>query len=218
MNILSLKDIKYIVDGMDILKGISTDIDKGDCISIVGPSGSGKSTLIKILADLIPMTQGEVLYKNKHYREYDPIQLRREVSYCIQLPHLFGYTVEENLMFPFKIRKEQMNRQRVIELLERMNLNESYISKDIHALSGGEKQRVALIRNLIFTPQILLLDEVTSALDKENALNIETYIKELNEEGVTVLWITHNETQSTGIFNKSWVMEEGQLLRVEVIR
>ncbi|MGL4798700.1 MAG: ATP-binding cassette domain-containing protein, partial [Cellulosilyticaceae bacterium] len=95
---------------------------------------------------------------------------------------------------------------------------ESYIEKEINGLSGGEKQRIALIRNLIYTPDVLLLDEVTASLDKENAVVVEGYIKALNEKGVTVLWITHSETQSTAIFNKRLVVEDGKLSRLEVLK
>ncbi|MGL5150129.1 MAG: ATP-binding cassette domain-containing protein [Clostridium sp.] len=89
--------------------------------------------------------------------------------------------------------------------------------KNINLLSGGEKQRVSIIRNLIFTPKILLLDEATSALDNQNSKNFENYIKELNLSGVTILWITHNLSQSTSIFNKRITLENGRLIKMEEI-
>ncbi|MGL5328136.1 MAG: ABC transporter ATP-binding protein, partial [Peptostreptococcaceae bacterium] len=168
MSILSIKDIYYSSDNLDILNGISIDIEKGDCISIIGESGSGKSTLMKICSDLISISKGDILYNGKSYKEYNPLELRKKISYCVQIPYLFGRNVYENLEFPFKIRHEKMDKPKVIDLLNKFKLDKSYLEKDINSLSGGEKQRISLIRNLVYTPQILLLDEVTSSLDNEN--------------------------------------------------
>ncbi len=218
MNILSIKDVFYNMGDLEILKGISFDIEKGDCISIVGQSGSGKSTLLKVCADMIPITSGNIYFNGKCYTSYNPIELRKEISYCLQTPELFGKSVCENLEFPFKIRKEQVNKQRIVKLLERFNIDESFLDKDIISLSGGEKQRISIIRNLLYTPDIILLDEATSALDLENAKVVEEYIKELNDLGVTVLWITHSMEQSEKIFNKRITISEGKIECMEVLR
>lgn len=218
MSILEIKDLYYEVENTNILNGISISVDQGDCISLVGQSGSGKSTLMKLCADLIPLSKGDVWYKGKSYKEYDPLELRRQITYCIQMPHLFGESVYEDLEFPFKIRKESMNKKKVVELLEKFNLDESFLTKEVKSLSGGEKQRIALIRNLVYRPEVLLLDEATSALDKENTQVIEQYVKELNQKGVTVLWITHDAEQSEGIFNKRIVISEGMVQCMEEIK
>ncbi|GAA0107169.1 MULTISPECIES: ABC transporter ATP-binding protein [Clostridium] len=218
MNILSIKDVFYNMGDLEILKGISFDIEKGDCISIVGQSGSGKSTLLKVCADMIPITSGNIYFNGKCYTSYNPIELRKKISYCLQTPELFGKSVCENLEFPFKIRKEQVNKQRIVKLLERFNIDESFLDKDIISLSGGEKQRISIIRNLLYTPDIILLDEATSALDLENAKVVEEYIKELNDLGVTVLWITHSMEQSEKIFNKRITISEGKIECMEVLR
>ncbi len=216
MEIINIKDVYYSLDNTDILKGISIDIKEGDCISLVGQSGSGKSTLMKLCADLISISKGNIDYRGKDYISYNPVQLRQKISYCVQIPQLFGKTVYDNLEFPSKIRQEKMDRKKVIYILERFNLDESYLAKDINSLSGGEKQRIAIIRNLIYTPDILLLDECTASLDSENARVIEDYVKELNSNGVTVLWITHSKEQSEGIFNKRITISDGKVDKVEV--
>lgn len=218
MSILSLKNIKYSFENTDILNGINIDIDKGDCISIIGKSGSGKSTLLKLCADLVTQIEGEILYNGKNYNTYDPINLRKNISYCVQLPYLFGDSVCDNLEYPFKIRKDKINKLKIKEYLNKFNLDESYLQKDINSLSGGEKQRIALIRNLIYTPDILLLDEVTSGLDYQNAKLVENLIKEMNENGVTVIWITHNLEQSESIFNKRICIEEGKVIKEEIFK
>lgn len=218
MSILEVKNIYYEKDNTKILNDISFNVEKGDCISIIGSSGSGKSTLLKLCSDLIPVTKGNLFYKEKDYNEYNPIELRKNISYCIQIPHLFGDNVYENLTFPYKIRNTVIDRYRIVEMLNKFNLDESILKKDIKSLSGGEKQRISIIRNLIYTPDILLLDEATSALDKENARLVETYIRNLNLNGVTILWITHSLEQSTKIFNKRILMCEGKIEDIERIK
>lgn len=218
MNILSIKKVTYSSDNTEILKEISFDVKKGDCISLVGQSGSGKSTLLKICADLIPISSGSIYFKENCYKTYNPIELRKLISYCVQIPHLFGNTVYDNLEFPFKVRNEAVDENKLKQLLNRFNLNESYLEKDINSLSGGEKQRIALIRNLVYTPEILLLDEVTASLDKENTKIVEDYVQELNKDGVTVLWITHSEEQSKSIFNKRIVVSEGTVSKMEDLK
>ncbi|MGL5150130.1 MAG: ATP-binding cassette domain-containing protein [Clostridium sp.] len=102
MKILRIKNLTYQSNDKTILNNISFNVEKGDCISIIGESGSGKSTLLKIISDLTTQTKGGLIYNEKQYIEYDPIHLRREISYCIQIPTLFGETVYENVTFPFK--------------------------------------------------------------------------------------------------------------------
>lgn len=217
MSILSLKKIYYKSGEKDILKDISLDIDKGECISIVGSSGSGKSTFLKMLSDLISASGGNIYFNGKDYKEYNPIELRRLVSYCVQIPVLFGKTVYDNLKFPFEIRGEKVDNDKIRKLLKAFNLGEDTLNQKIELLSGGEKQRVAIIRNLIYLPEILLLDEVTSALDEQNSSIVENYIREINNMGVTVIWVTHNEKQSRSIFTKRITMSEGQILDMEEI-
>lgn len=215
MKILEVKDITYRANNTQILKGISLDINNGDCVSIVGSSGSGKSTLLKLCSDLIPLESGEILYKGKNYNNYDSLELRREISYCVQSAYLFGETVYDNLEFPFIVRNENVNEGRINDLLRMFNLDKSFLKKDINSLSGGEKQRISLIRNLIYTPEVLLLDEATSALDEDNVKIVEKIINDINNKGVTVIWITHSLEQSQNIFNRRIIMKDGRILKEE---
>lgn len=216
--ILKFKNVAYISDNKNILNDINFSVIQGDYISVIGLSGSGKSTILKLCSHLITPTKGTILYKNKSIIEYNPMELRKSIAYCFQTPYLFGDTVMENISFPYSIRDIKVDLKRVEELFFLFNLDYEYLKKDVKKLSGGEKQRIALIRTLLFKPEVLLLDEVTSALDVENTLMVEDVIKELNEEGTTILWVTHNPEQSKRNANKLLTIEAGQVKSLEVLK
>ena len=191
--IIKLTQLSFKANDNLILNDINLSIEEGEFVTITGPSGSGKSTLLKIMASMISQTAGSIDYQGKRLEEYDPIAYRKEVSYCFQTAVLFGKTVQENLSFPYEIRQEAFNSEKAAAYLMKVGLNKTYLTKNINDLSGGEKQRIALVRNLLITPKVLLLDEVTSALDAENQLIIRQLIREMNQtEDITVLWVTHN--------------------------
>ncbi|WP_192986058.1 ABC transporter ATP-binding protein [Carnobacterium mobile] len=191
--IIKLTQLSFKANDNLILNDINLSIEEGEFVTITGPSGSGKSTLLKIMASMVSQTAGSIVYQGKRLDEYDPIAYRKEVSYCFQTAVLFGKTVQENLSFPYEIRQETFNSEKAAAYLMKVGLNKTYLTKNINDLSGGEKQRIALVRNLLITPKVLLLDEVTSALDAENQLIVRHLIREMNQtEGITVLWVTHN--------------------------
>lgn len=218
MSFLELQNISYESNGQTILKKVSLEIEQGDFISIVGPSGSGKSTLLKLCSHLISPACGNLIFKKKNFTAYSPTELRKSIAYCFQTPYLFGDTVMENINFPFSIRNLKPDPQRINDLFSRFHMAADYLYKDVRNLSGGKKQRIALIRSLIFIPEILLLDEITSALDGENAKIVENVILSLNNEDITVLWITHNPEQSRKYANKVLSVESGEIKSLEVIK
>lgn len=218
MSLLKCNNLFYVNDDKEILKAVSLDIKEGQCISVIGQSGSGKSTLLKLFANLISPTSGAIYFDKKSYCEYDPVLLRRSIGYCPQLPYLFGSTVYDNLIFPFEIRKEKFNKSKIIDLLEKLKLDESFLDRKVDSLSGGEKQRIALVRSVIFPPKILLLDEVTSALDKENKEIVENFIKDLNSQGITIMAITHDEKESVSIYSRRLTISNGFLVKDEEIK
>lgn len=217
MTLLKLNSIYYNVNNKDILKNINLDINIGDYISIIGPSGSGKSTLLKLCSSLISSTKGDIIYKDKNIMDYNPMEYRKQVAYCFQTPYLFGDKVINNLTFPFYIRNIPPDKKLISNYLEMFNLNEEILNKENKNLSGGEKQRISLIRTLLCRPEILLLDEVTSALDSENTQIVEEVIKKLNKDGITILWVTHNLMQSKKNANKLLTIELGEIKSLEVI-
>lgn len=218
MSILEFKDVEFTVGDKTILEGISLSIEEGEFVSIMGPSGSGKSTLLKLASDLSSPTKGQMLYKGKDFLEYPPTELRQEIRMCFQTPYLFGDTVKENLVFPFQVQRQEPDEKRICRLLHEFEMSDDFLDKEVSTLSGGEKQRIALIRSLIYEPKVLLLDEVTSALDVENTRIVEEAIQRRNERGVTILWITHNPQQSDRLADRRIVIEDGRIVKEEVLR
>ena len=168
MEQIVFQNISYRVDDKQILDDISLKIDKGEIVTIAGPSGSGKSTLVRILASLITPTAGKIIYAGKDIEEEEPISYRRRVSYAMQQPTLFGKTVRENLEFPYQIRQQAFDENRALIALRTVGLSEDYLQREVNNLSGGEKQRVALLRNILILPETLIMDEVTAGLDGDN--------------------------------------------------
>ena len=196
MPILSINNLVYEAQCNRIIDNISFDVYEGEFLSIVGPSGSGKSTILKILSTLISNTSGNISYNKKALEEYNPSDLRKEISYCLQSPVLFGKTVMDNLSFPYEIRNEKFDTEKAVKFLENVGLSEDYLYKSINTLSGGEKQRVAVIRNILFQPKVLLLDEITSGLDTGNRDIIWNWLKEIkNNTNMTIIMISHNEKE-----------------------
>lgn len=218
LSLLKFQNVFFKSDNKTILKDITVSVDQGDYISIVGPSGSGKSTFLKLCCHLISPTGGTITYRDKSVMEQNPLELRKNIAYCFQNPYLFGETVMDNISFPYSIRNIKVDLKRAEKLLQIFNLDEEYLKKNVRNLSGGEKQRIALIRTLLFKPEILLLDEVTSALDVDNTLIVENAMKSLNQNGTTILWVTHNLEQSRKNANKLLTIESGEIKSLEVLK
>lgn len=217
MPLLDFRNVSFANDGKSILRNVSFVAEAGDFISIIGSSGSGKSTLLRLCSHLISPTTGNIFYKGLNMTGYSPTELRKSISYCSQFPSLFGSNVKDNLDFPFSIRNMPFNESRVKELFALFNISPTFLNADIQNLSGGEKQRISLIRTLLFLPEVLLLDEVTSSLDVENTRMVEDAISSLNGDGITVLWITHDSEQSQKYANKIITLEAGEIKSLEVL-
>ncbi len=194
--ILRLEGVGFKTDDAVILNNIDLRIRAGEFKLITGPSGCGKSTLLKIIASLLSPTSGEIFFNDTDITTLSPENYRQQVSYCAQTPALFGDSVYDNLVFPWQIRNKQPDPKALIADLERFGLADNMLEKSINELSGGEKQRVSLIRNLQFLPQVLLLDEITSALDESNKRNVNEIIhRYATEKGMAILWVTHDQNE-----------------------
>lgn len=193
--IIDINQLNISTDTQKIINNFDLSIDTGEWIGLKGPSGSGKSTILKYMAQLLDPSltiAGEYHFKNKNIFDYEPTNIRKNISYCFQNPSLFDKTVYDNLSFPFEIRNKKFNHQLACDYLNRVGLNEDYIEKNISTLSGGEKQRISLIRNLLIPPEVILLDEISSALDKKTREIVWSWIKEYkNKHSVTIIMVTH---------------------------
>ena len=212
MNILECKSIQLIKNKQTILNNISFTVKKGESVGIMGPSGSGKSSLFRLLNLLMSPSTGEIFYHDKNLQEYTPTQLRRSIGYILQKPYLFGTTVQENLMYPYQLSGKKPDFTEINSYLEQVKLAKNILEKKNTALSGGEQQRIALIRSLLIKPEIILLDEVTAALDEENTLLIEELIAhEQRQHNVTLLFITHNAQQAKRLAQRLLYLEAGSI-------
>lgn len=205
--LLNVQDVAFSVGDRQLLKPVSLQLYQGDCVLLTGPSGSGKSTFLKILASLITPTSGQLFFRNSDITTLRAEAYRQQVSYCFQTPQLFGQTVYDNLALPWQIRRQKPQRDKLVAALESVNLSGDVLNKPVEQLSGGEKQRVGLLRNLQFMPEVLLLDEVTSALDEENRLSVLSLINRISaEEKVAVVRISHDVND---------IQQAEQVLRLE---
>ena len=194
--LLRLQDVSFSLNQQVLLRPTSLELNPGEFCLLTGPSGCGKSTLLKIVASLQNPTQGKVLFEGQDILQIKPETYRQQVSYCFQTPVLFGKTVLDNLSLPYEIRGKKVDKALMVDWLTRVNLPANLLDKNVQELSGGEKQRVSLLRNLQFLPKVLLLDEITSALDEENKKNINAIIAELvQEQGLAVIWVTHDTNE-----------------------
>lgn len=217
MSLLRFEAISLEVHGHQILRDISFSVDAGESITIIGPSGSGKSTILKLASSLISSTGGTISFHGKPIESYVPTEYRQRVAYCFQQPYLFGQTVRGNLAFPFAIRGCSVDERRIKELFDLFHINLQLLEKSNIELSGGEMQRICLIRSLLFAPEVLLLDEVTSALDVENTEWVEQGLMQLHKEGLTLLEVTHNLEQSARMGQRRITVKEGYIADCEVL-
>ena len=205
--LLDVQNVAFSVGDRQLLKPVSLQLYQGDCVLLTGPSGSGKSTFLKILASLITPTSGQLFFRNSDITTLRAEAYRQQVSYCFQTPQLFGQTVYDNLALPWQIRRQKPQRDKLVAALESVNLSGDVLNKPVEQLSGGEKQRVGLLCNLQFMPEVLLLDEVTSALDEENRLSVLSLINRIAaEEKVAVVRISHDVND---------IQQAEQVLRLE---
>jgi len=194
--IVSIRDVHKSFGELEVLKGVSLDVMKGEVICIIGPSGSGKSTLIRCINALNDIQGGTITVRGISLTDpdLDTLALRRRVGMVFQQYNLFPHkTALENIMMaPLLVLKEDKDEveARARELVKKVRLEgkeDSYPGE----LSGGQQQRVAIARSLAMNPDVMLFDEVTAALDPETVKEVLVTIKDLAQEGMTCILVTH---------------------------
>ena len=194
--IVSLKDVHKSFGTLEVLKGITMDVMKGEVVCIIGPSGSGKSTLIRCVNALNDIQAGSITVEGQevHDEKLDKLALRKKVGMVFQQYNLFPHkTALENVMMaPVKVLKQnksevQVRARALMKKVRLQDKEDSYPGE----LSGGQQQRVAIARSLAMNPAVMLFDEVTAALDPETVKEVLVTIKDLAAEGMTCILVTH---------------------------
>ena len=215
--ILQVKNISKRYGDLPVFENISLTVKKGEVVVIVGPSGCGKSTFLRCLNALEEIQEGEIILDGNPVRMEgsDLVKLRERIGMVFQSYDLFPHmTVLENVMLaPVKVKKRSKKEveKEAMELLERVGLFEK---KDYYPrqLSGGQKQRVAIVRALIMHPEILLLDEITAALDPEMVREVLDVVLALAREGRTMLIVTHEMQFARAVADRMIFLEGGNIV------
>ena len=212
--ILEVKKLHKTYENQEVLKGISTTIEKGDVVAIIGPSGCGKSTFLRSLNLLEVPTKGQILFEGTDLtdKKVDINQVREKIGMVFQQFNLFpNMTIRQNIMLApvkLKLMSKEEAEMKANELLTRIGLADkadAYPSQ----LSGGQKQRVAIVRSLAMNPDIILFDEPTSALDPEMVGEVLQLMKELAQEGMTMMVVTHEMGFAREVANRVMFINEG---------
>lgn len=214
---IDVKNLEKAFHGNLVLKGINETINKGEKVVIVGPSGSGKSTFLRCLNRLEQPTGGEIWFEGVNItdRHCNINKLRQKMGMVFQQFNLFGHlTVKKNItLAPVKlgVMSQQQADERAMQLLARIGLSDkadSYPSQ----LSGGQQQRIAIVRALAMNPDVMLFDEPTSALDPEMVGEVLELMRQLAEEGMTMVVVTHEMGFAREVGTRVLFMDEGQIV------
>ncbi|MFC7228642.1 ABC transporter ATP-binding protein [Salinirubellus salinus] len=212
MAFLELDNLRKEFGDLVAVDGVSLTVEEGQFVTIVGPSGCGKSTILRSITGLETPTSGEIRLEGRDITELPPY--RRNIGLVFQDYALFPHkTVFENVAFGLKMRgaPEAEQRERVTEMLEMVNL-EGYEEKYPGECSGGEQQRIAVARAIAFDPDLVLMDEPLSNLDKNLRTSIRSELRRIQAEtGVTTLYVTHNQNEALSLGDKLAVMNDGRL-------
>ena len=220
MSQIEIKSLNAYYDKLHVLKDINLNVEKGEIVSLIGPSGSGKSSLLKMLVGLLTPKSGEVSLNNNplnYTSKSDLRTIREQIAIVFQQYNLFqNMNVLKNVCIaPTKIQKRNQKEveEQAVALLEKVGLKDKLKSYP-DELSGGQQQRVAIARALCLNPEILLLDEVTSALDPELVQEVLDSIRILASEGMTMLIVSHEMSFVKEVSSRVVFMDNGSIIEI----
>ena len=214
---IKVENLSKNFGNLKVLKNISTTINKGEIISIIGPSGSGKSTFLRCINKLEEPTEGHIYIDDMDLmdKKTDINKIRERVGMVFQHFNLFpNMTVLENLtLSPIMVKKESKEEAEkyALYLLEKVGLSDKANSYPTQ-LSGGQKQRIAIARALAMKPEVILFDEPTSALDPEMIKEVLDVMRNLAKEGMTMLIVTHEMGFARNVGNRILFMDNGEII------
>ncbi|CAB4606841.1 unannotated protein [freshwater metagenome] len=205
--LLAFDGVSFVVDAeREILHEVNLSVAPAAVTVLAGPSGAGKSTLLRLGNRLDILSAGSVRFRGEDSAAIDPQELRRRVGMVFQKPVPFAGSVRANL----KVGAPLAGDEELAGTLERVGLEASMLDRVADDLSGGESQRMCIARTLLTQPEVILMDEPTSALDHENRLGIEHLAKELAQEGIGILWVSHDLSQVRRIADHAVVLIDGR--------
>ncbi len=204
----------------EVLKDVNLRIDDGEFMVLVGPSGSGKTTMLKMINRLLEPTDGNIYMDDKRIKDYNQRDLRLSTGYVLQQIALFpNLTVAENIAIIPEMKgwNKDKIKQNTAELLEMVGLPaDEYAGRLPSMLSGGEQQRVGIVRAIICEPRILLMDEPFSALDAISRKQLQALTRKLHEEfKITVIFVTHDTDEALLLADRIAVLESGHICQID---
>jgi len=215
--VINVKNLHKNFGKIEVLKGVDINIEKGECVVVIGPSGSGKSTFLRCINRLEEPSSGDILIEDVNVmdKSTDIDMLRREVGMVFQHFNLFPHlTILENITLApvkHKLMSEEDAKKKAYELLEMVGIEDKALAYPSQ-LSGGQKQRVAIARSLALSPKIMLFDEPTSALDPEMVGEVLEVMKNLAKEGMTMVVVTHEMGFAKEVAHRVVFMDEGVII------
>jgi putative ABC transport system ATP-binding protein len=193
--------------GRRVLDEITASIPAAGITVVSGPSGAGKTTVLRLCNRLEIPDAGTVSYRGQLLDELDPLALRRQVGMVFQRPTPFPGSVADNLA----VAHPDASTEELAMALERVALDPGLLDQEARTLSGGELQRMCLARTLVTRPETLLLDEPTSALDAQPKQVFESTARELAAQGITIIWVTHDDAQAARVADRICQLRDGHL-------
>lgn len=215
--LIRLNGVYKSFGALEVLGGISFDVAKGGVVCIIGPSGSGKSTLLRCINALVPIDRGSILVEGQEVNDpkLDKLALRRKVGMVFQQYNLFPHrTALQNVMMaPIHVLKRdraevEAQARKLIRKVRLAGKEDAYPGE----LSGGQQQRIAIARSLAMNPDVMLFDEVTAALDPETVKDVLVTIRELAEEGMTCVIVTHEMSFAREVADEIYFTDGGLLV------
>lgn len=200
-----LHDVAVTTPSHRILDRVNVSVPAGGVTALVGPSGSGKTRLLRLLNRLDLPASGTISYRGTPLDQIDSRELRRQVGMVFQRPPLLPGTVLENL----RVAQPDLERSAAAAALERVRLRPEHLDQDARSLSGGEAQRMCFARALLTGPDVLLADEPTAGLDESPKLALESLTRELADDGVAIVWVSHDREQVDRLADHILVLRDG---------
>lgn len=218
--IIEFQEVSKQYGEKKVIDGLNLKIEAGEIFILVGPSGSGKTSTLKMINALSTPTTGDIYFKGKKIKDYDLKKLRWQMGYVLQQIALFpNMTVEQNIeVIPEMLGWDRKKRkQTTAQLLQQVGLDpKKYGHRYPNELSGGEQQRVGILRAIAASPEVILMDEPFSALDPLSRTSLQELVLDLHQQlGSTLVFVTHNMQEAMKLGDRISIMQEGKLLQCD---